>query len=402
MSYQHLTLTERFTLYESRMVLKESLSTIAAKMGRAKSTLSRELRRNQISNVKHLVGMEKREETVYLPDTAEVMAAKRREAAKSPFGSVSATCLQEIKARLALYHSPEQIAGRLKREGKEAVSYETIYQMIYADHEGLGEYKKYLRHSRERRARRGAGCSGRGQIPNRVGIEARPVEADEKQRVGHFEGDTIVGKGHRGAVVSYVDKASKFLLAALCPDRTARSVNEATVSLFEALPSTPLSFTFDNGKEFSKHEELSEKLNAACFFANPYASWERGLNEHTNGLLRQFFPKTTDFTKVQPQELKHAVDLINQRPRKSLDYRTPLEVIFPGHQDRCTSALNGPCNSSRSVEIRVFGERYGNLAQSIAIPDSLTQRRQVSLDLPYLPIGGCTQSHKQGCCQHEN
>jgi transposase, IS30 family len=347
MSYQHLTLIERFTLYESRMILKESLSTIAAKMGRAKSTLSRELRRNGISNIKHFVaGMEEREETLYLPDTAEVMAAKRREQAKTPFDSVSATCLEEIKGRLALYHSPEQIAGRLKREGKETVSHETIYQMIYADYEGLGEYKNYLRHSRERRAKRGASCSGRGQIPNRVGIEARPVEADEKQQVGHFEGDTIVGKGHRGAVVTYVDKASKFLLAALCPDRTARSVNEATISLFEELDATPLTFTFDNGKEFSKHQELSKQLNAPCFFANAYASWERGLNEHTNGLIRQFFPKSTDFTKVAPQELKHAVDLINQRPRKSLDYRTPLEVIFPGHQDRCTSALNGPYHRS--------------------------------------------------------
>jgi IS30 family transposase len=172
------------------------------------------------------------------------------------------------------------------------------------------------------------------------------VEAGEKQHVGHFEGDTIVGKGHRGAVVILgeprMDRAAKFLLAALCPDRTARIVNEASISLFEQLPSTALSFTFDNGKEFSKHGELSEKLNAPCFFANPYASWERGLNEHTNGLLRQFFPKKTDFTKVQPQELKQAVELINGRPRKSLDYRTPHEVMFPGHQDRCTSALNGP------------------------------------------------------------
>jgi IS30 family transposase len=150
------------------------------------------------------------------------------------------------------------------------------------------------------------------------------VEADEKKQVGHFEGDTVVGKGHRGAVVTYVDKAAKFLLAALCPvraaprrDRTSRSVNAASVSLFEELPSALLSFTFDNGKEFSKHQELSETLDVPCFFANPYASWERGLNEHTNGLLRQFFPKKTDFTKVAPRELSHAVDLINQRPRKS-------------------------------------------------------------------------------------
>jgi IS30 family transposase len=343
MSYQQLTSSERFTLYESRFVSKESLGAIAIKMGRAKSTLSRELRRNHISGVKHLVaGMDRRKETLYLPDTAQMMAIKRREEAKTLFGSVSAACLEEIKRRLALYHSPEQIAGRLQREAKETVSHETIYQMVYADFEGLGEYQQYLRHSRERRAKRGVGCSGRGQIPHRVGIEARPVEAEEKQRPGHFEGDTVIGKGHRGAVLTYVDKAAKFLLAALCPDRTARSVNEATVSLFCALPSTPLSFTFDNGKEFSKHRELSEKLNAPCFFANPYASWERGLNEHTNGLLRQFFPKKTDFTKVAPQELSHAVHLINQRPRKSLDYRTPYEVMFPGHQDRCTSALNGP------------------------------------------------------------
>jgi transposase, IS30 family len=345
MSYQHLTLTERFTLYELRFVLKQSLSTIAATMGRAKSTLSRELKRNQISGVKHFVEeLKERQETLYLPDTAQRMASRRREEAKSPFESVSAACLEEIKRRLARYHSPEQIAGRLKREAKEWVSHETIYQMIYADYEGLAQYKQYLRHSREKRAKRGVGCSGRGQIPNRVGIEARPVEANEKRQVGHFEGDTIVGKGHRGAVVTYVDKASKFLLAALCPDRTARSVNEATLALFEKLPA--LSFTFDNGKEFSKHGELSEKLNVSCFFANPYASWERGLNEHTNGLLRQFFPKKTDFSKVAAQELSHAVKLINQRPRKSLDYQTPHEVTFPGHQHRCTSALNRPSITS--------------------------------------------------------
>jgi IS30 family transposase len=233
MSYCHLTSSERFTLYELRFVLQESLSTIAGKMGRAKSSLSRELRRNQLSGVKHLVaGLEEREETRYLPDTAQMMAAKRREAAKSAFGSVSATCIEEVKGRLALFHSPEQIAGRLKREGKETVSHETIYQMVYADYAGLGEYKQYLRQGREKRAKRGLGCSGRGRIPNRIGIEARPAEADEKRRVGHFEGDTVVGKGHRGAVVTYVDKAAKFLLAALCPDRTARSVNEASVSLF--------------------------------------------------------------------------------------------------------------------------------------------------------------------------
>jgi transposase, IS30 family len=311
---------------------------------------------------------------LYLPDTAEVMAAKRREEAKSLFGSVSATCIEEIKGRLALYHSPEQIAGRLKREGKETVSHETIYQMIYADHEGLGEYKNHLPHSRERRAKRGVGCSGRGQIPNRVGIEARPVEADEKQQVGHFEGDTVVGKGHRGAVVTFVDKASKFLLAALCPDRTARSVNKAILALFEELDAAPLTFTFDNGKEFSKQQELSEKLNVPCFFANAYASWERGLNEHTNlcplgyGLMRQFFPKSTDFTKVAPQELEHAVDLINQRPRKSLDYRTPHEVIFPRHQDRCTSALNGPvarCKSQRSRVSVVPGSLSDSLSRAL-------------------------------------
>jgi len=295
MSYCHLTSSERFTLYELRFVLQESLSTIAGKMGRATSTLSRELRRNRISGIKHLVvGVDKRQETLYLPDTAEMMAARRREEAKSPFGSVSAACLAEVKARLAHYHSPEQIAGRLQREAKERVSHETIYQMVYADYAGLGEYKQYLRQGRQKRAKRGAGCSGRGQIPNRTGIEARPVKADEKQHLGHFEGDTVVGKGHRGAVVTYVDKAAKFLLAALCPDRTSRSVNEASISLFEELPSTPLSFTFDNGKEFSKHGELSETLDVPCFFANPYASWERGLNEHTNGLLRQFFPKKTD------------------------------------------------------------------------------------------------------------
>jgi IS30 family transposase len=140
--------------------------------------------------------------------------------------------------------------------------------------------------------------------------------------------DTVIGANHAGAIVTHVDKASKFLLAGLAKNKTVQQINQVTLRLFEPIAAAfRHTMTFDNGKEFSGHQQLAKALGLSCFFANPYHSWERGLNEHTNGLLRQFFPKGTNFKIVKPQTLRWAVDLINHRPRKSLDYRTPHEVL---------------------------------------------------------------------------
>jgi transposase, IS30 family len=166
--------------------------------------------------------------------------------------------------------------------------------------------------------------------PERVGIEHRPAIAALKTEIGHWESDTMIGGNPIGILVTHVDKASKFLLAGLAKQKTMQQINQVTIGVFEAIATAfRKTMTFDNGKEFSGHQQLTEVLGVSCYFANPYHSWERGLNEHTNGLLRQFFPKETNFKILKPESLQSVVNLINHRPRKSLDYRTPYEVLYP-------------------------------------------------------------------------
>jgi len=264
----------------------------------------------------------------YFPDTAKEKMQTRRKQAKGKFKNSSLETIEQIKARLEKYHSPEQIAGRMKNEGLKSVSYETIYQMIYEDYQELGTYKKYLRQEQKQRRRKGV-QQKRGGIPNRVGIEHRPEIADLKTEIGHWESDTMVGCNRMGIVVTHVDKASKYLLAVLAKNKTVQQINEVTIELFKDVQTEFCkSMTFDNGREFCGHQEIAERLGLSCFFANPYHSWERGLNEHTNGLIRQFFPKDTNFKIVKQEDFQIAIDLINDRPRKSLDYRTPREVFF--------------------------------------------------------------------------
>jgi transposase, IS30 family len=317
MSYQQLNLDERFELYRLQQSGALSIRAIARQMGRSHSTLSRELRRHQTA------------EQSYRPDKAQLCAQIRRQQAKIAFKHICEQSVGSIKQRLGLYHSPEQIAGALKRLGQAPVSHETIYQMIYQDHAQMGAYKKYLRQARPKRRKRSGKHSKRGVIPNRVGIEQRPAVAAQKREVGHWEGDTVIGAAHSGAIATYVDKASKYLVARVMPNRTAEVLNEFTIRAFKVIGiERRKTMTFDNGKEFSGHEELAKVLKVSCYFANPYHSWERGLNEHTNGLLRQFFPKGTDFKEVKQKDVDEAVKLINHRPRKALDYRTPHEVFW--------------------------------------------------------------------------
>lgn len=322
MSYTQLSAFERQQIYELRNTTDLSIRAIALQLGRNQSTVSRELARNQ------------NDAGIYLPDSAQQQMQKRRQQAKTAFSSVTELCIAEVKQRLKQYHSPEQIAGRLKRESQASISHETIYQMIYADHEGMQMYQQYLRQGQGKRRKRGARNTKRGQIVGRVGIEQRPTIANEKIEIGHWESDTMIGSNHHGVIVTHVDKASKFLIAGLGKDKTSAQINQVTIALFSDVAEAKLkTMTFDNGKEFSGHRELSKTLGLSCYFANPYHSWERGLNEHTNGLLRQFFPKKTNFRIVKPEALEKAVDLINNRPRKSLDYRTPFEVFYSKKSD---------------------------------------------------------------------
>lgn len=322
MSYRQLSADERLELYKLKQMNQLSIRGIACQMGRSHSTISRELRRNQNHG------------GIYLPDTAQVQMQQRRQASKPTFQSISGECIEQIKVRLQQYHSPEQIAGRLKYEAQQGVSHESIYQMIYQNHAGMGHYSKFLRRCHIKRQHRGSRRQKRGLIPNRVGIEQRPAIAGAKTQLGHWEGDTIVGANHLGAIATHVDKASKFLVARVMKNRTASEMNRVSIAAFSEIAADKRrTFTFDNGKEFSAHERLSDALGVECYFANPYHSWERGLNEHTNGLIRQFFPKGTNFKNIKQYQVDQVVELINNRPRKSLGYRTPHEVFWgqPGN-----------------------------------------------------------------------
>ena len=317
MNYAHLSTTERSELYKLRVIDKLSISEIGRRLNRNKSTISRELSRNRDERTRW-----------YLPDTADAMMKARRKQAKVRFQKFSAKTISEVKQRLEQHHSPEQLAGRMKQDGLDKISYETIYLMIYANHQEMGIYQQYLRQKQKQRRRKGR-HQKRGGIPNRIGIENRPKIADLKTEIGHWESDTVIGCNHTGIVVTHVDKASKYLLAGLAKNKTMEEINRVTLKLFEPIESTSRkTMTFDNGREFCGHEKLSERLQIDTFFANPYHSWERGLNEHTNGLIREFYPKSTNFRIVKEEDFQKVVNLINHRPRKSLDYRTPYEVFF--------------------------------------------------------------------------
>jgi IS30 family transposase len=317
MSFTHLTTAERSELYKLRVTDQLSISEIGRRLNRNKSTISRELSRNTDERY-----------SVYFPDTAVALMKSRRKQARIKFQSVSAETITEVKQRLEQHHSPEQLAGRMKLEGVGKISYETIYQMIYTNHQQMGIYQQYLRQKQKQRRRKGR-KQKRGGIPNRIGIENRPKIADLKTEIGHWESDTVIGCNHNGIVVTHVDKASKYLVAGLAKNKTMGEINRVTLKLFEPIkPAFCKTMTFDNGREFCGHEKLSESLKLETFFANPYHSWERGLNEHTNGLIREFYPKNTNFKIVKEEDFQKVVDLINHRPRKSLDYRTPYEVFF--------------------------------------------------------------------------
>lgn len=292
-----------------------SQSETAEFVGISQSVVSRELKRNSVSET-------------YDPEQAQKNYELRRSVASSVPRKIVPEIASKIRAMLIKTDaSPEQISGRLKRERTVSISHEAIYCFIWQDKRFGGALFKHLRHRHKPYNKRSGKNAGRGLIPNRVGIEMRPAMVNLKKRFGDLELDTIVGAGHRGFVVSAVDRASKLTwlskILKCTADRVSTSLRERLGTLGrQALLKTT---TSDNGREFSRHEQLSKELGCLHYFATPYHSWERGLNEHTNGLVRQYLPKGTDFTQVTQAELSLIEYRLNHRPRKSLGYMTPYE-----------------------------------------------------------------------------
>ncbi len=198
---------------------------------------------------------------------------------------------------------------------------------VWADKQSGGELYRHLRRQGKQYDKRRNGKSTRRQIKNRVSIDDRPQVVDDKSRMGDWEIDTVIGKGHSGALVTIVERVTNFTVSRQVNNKSAAAVTKATIALLKPLKDVVHTITADNGKEFSYHEEISKALEAEVYFAHPYSSWERGLNENTNGLLRQYFPKSTDFKKVSQVDVNRAVKRLNARPRKYLDFKTPDDLM---------------------------------------------------------------------------
>jgi len=312
--YHHLTYEQRCQLYTLKK-RGDSPSIIAKELSVHRSTVYRELERNSGRR------------GYRFKQAQEKSSTRRSEASSHPYKMTQQT-IAIIEEKLNLQWSPEQISGWLKKqEYSNTVSYETIYQYIWDDKKKGGVLYKHLRHNGKKYNKRGSGKAGRGCIPNRVDIEERPEIVEKKCRLGDWELDTIIGKGHKGAIVSIVDRASKLTKLIKASGKTAKEVEQAILSKLIPIQDFVLTLTADNGKEFARHQQISEALNSDFFFAKPYHSWERGLNEHTNGLVRQYFPKSMSFDEVTQVQLDEVEILLNNRPRKVLQYLTPIEVF---------------------------------------------------------------------------
>jgi IS30 family transposase len=231
--------------------------------------------------------------------------------------------------------SPEQIVGRAELDGLETISHETIYQRILEDKQAGGTLYTHLRCKKKRKKRYGSARSKRGVIPNRVDIDQRPAIVDSRKRTGDWEGDTIIGSHDGGAVIaSMVERKSRFTVLAKSKNKTTTAVIESINQHMLPIAALVCTITLDNGREFSSHELMAAMLDANIYFAKPYHSWERGLNENTNGLVRQYFPKKIPFDNITNRDLQRVVKKLNDRPRKCLGYKTPFEVFSKSCEKR--------------------------------------------------------------------
>ena len=223
--------------------------------------------------------------------------------------------------------SPQQISLWLAEFKAVRVSHEWIYQYIYADKRSGGKLHQHLRCQKKCRKRYGSN-ERRGQISNRVSIDERPPVVAKRSRIGDWEIDTIIGARHSGALLSLTERKSRDILLAKMPDCSADEATYATLGLLAELKDIVHTITADNGKEFSGHQDIARVLDAEFYFAHPYSPWERGTNENANGLIRQYFPKDRDFSTITQAELDHAMERLNNRPRKCLGMKTPHQVLY--------------------------------------------------------------------------
>lgn len=322
----HLTEEQRYAI----SVMQShnfSQTTIATIIGKDKSVVSRELRRNRDmrnGEYRYKQAQRKYEERLKQKPKAVRFDAEVRE---------------RVEAMLAEDFSPEQIVGRCRLEGLGCVSHERIYQHVWADKRRGGDLYTHLRRKGRKYRKRGAGKDGRGIIRDRVPIDSRPAVVDEKKRFGDLELDTVIGRNHKGAILTVNDRATGLCWLALLDGKESEPLKNALINMLSPLKGVIKTATADNGKEFAAHREIAAALGIDVFFAHPYHSWERGANENMNGLIRQYIPKKSSFENLNDEDIQLIQNKLNNRPRKRLNFLTPIEY-FCRNFEQLTENIN--------------------------------------------------------------
>jgi transposase, IS30 family len=310
----HLTSEQRYTI---SVLLKSQMkpSDIAKHIDKDKSVVSREVRRNcdqRSGEYRYELAQKK----------CEARHAEKRKNVR-----FTVKIQNQVIRKLTDNYSPEQIVGRLKAEGADCVSHEAIYQFIWENKSTGGNLYKHLRNKGKRYRKRGSAKDARGIIPNRTDIDQRPEVVEHKKRFGDFETDTIIGENHKKALLTINDRATGYGIIRKLESKEACLVAEKMIKALMPFSEYTHTITSDNGLEFARHEKVAEKLSLDFYFAKPYHSWERGSNENYNRLVRQYFPKGTNFNQVTIGDIRKVQNALNNRPRKRFGYLTPNEML---------------------------------------------------------------------------
>ena len=310
----HLSSEQRYTIgtmYARGM----SQKIISETIGRDKSVVSRELSRNRDLRSK-----------IYKPDLAQ-RKCNERHRKKAKKIKLDEPMKQLIDEQLGKKFSPEQIVGLAKTKGVSCVSHERIYQYIWADKKAGGTLSSHLRRIGKKYRKRGENKDKRGEIKGRISIKERPEIVEAKTRLGDLEIDTIIGKDHKGAILTINDRVTGMVKIAKLNGKDAEELAKKSIETLADWKCFLQTITSDNGKEFAAHSKISEALEVQYFFADPYKSWQRGANENLNGLIRQYIPKKTNFDDVSDDFIKKIEDDLNNRPRKRLDFESPKQRL---------------------------------------------------------------------------
>ena len=317
MSYKHLTLEERYHIQAYKKAGYKQ-KEIAQELGVDPSTISRELNRNSSKIRKRYTAIK----------ANQVASDKRMYASRQSNKKMDRKLKKLITKNLLKDWSPEQISSRLKLTKSIDISFVRIYQFIEQNKQEGGDLYTHLRFHHTGHRRAGYGSKNKGRIKDRVSISQRDEIVDEKSRIGDWEIDTIVGANQKGAITTVVERKTSLLRISIPTSKKAIDIENETIRIMSPLKDKIHTITSDNGLEFSNHKNISQALNYDHYFCHPYSSWERGLNEYTNGLIRQYIPKGTSFDDITSEYIKMIEDKLNNRPRKALGWKTPNEAFY--------------------------------------------------------------------------